>query len=187
VTRRGSKMTEAARGESPTAPPVERATPAIEDYAIIGDCRTAALVSREGSIDWLCLPHFSGPSVFAALLDPERGGRFRIRPEEPFRAKRRYQGATPMLETTFETESGVARLLDLMPVVEDAGAIHPTREILRVVEGAAGEVAFEARFAPRPDYARAPVRLRSRGALGWACTWNDEIFLLHADRPLEPA
>src|SRR3954468_23865377 len=91
--------------------------PEIGDYAIVGDCRTAALVSRDGSIDWLCLPHFSGPSVFAALLDQERGGRFRIRPTDRFRSTRRYFGTTGVLETTFETASGSVRLLDLMPVV----------------------------------------------------------------------
>jgi GH15 family glucan-1,4-alpha-glucosidase len=74
--------------------------PEIGDYAIIGDGRTAALVSRTGSIDWLCLPHFSGPSIFAALLDRERGGRFSITPSQEFRASRRYQPATPVVETT---------------------------------------------------------------------------------------
>src|SRR5918998_3328580 len=90
--------------------------PDIGDYAIIGDCRTAALVSRDGSIDWLCLPHFSGPSVFAALLDPERGGSFSIRPQGEFRATRRYLGATPILETTFETDAGAVRVIDCIPV-----------------------------------------------------------------------
>src|ERR1041385_4845677 len=92
----------------------------IGDYAIIGDCRTAAIVSRDGSIDWLCLPHFSGPSVFAALLDQERGGRFRIRPEGRFRSLRRYCGATAVLETTFEKPTGSAHHIDAMPVVQAA-------------------------------------------------------------------
>jgi GH15 family glucan-1,4-alpha-glucosidase len=140
--------------------------PAIGDYAIIGDCRTAALVSRDGSIDWLCLPHFSGPSVFAALLDQERGGRFRIRPAAPFRSTRRYLDATGVLETTFETASGSARLRDLMPVVGNSSALQPLREVLRIVQGIEGEVTLEARWDPRPRYSRADAKLRSRGAIG---------------------
>jgi GH15 family glucan-1,4-alpha-glucosidase len=161
--------------------------PAISDYAIIGDCRTAALVSREGSIDWLCLPHFSGPSVFAAMLDQERGGHLSVVPEAPFRARRRYVGATPVLETNFETAEGTARLVDLMPVATDPGVIQPMRELLRIVEGIEGEIALKVHFAPRPDYARAAPRLGPRGKLGWACTWKDELFLLHAEAPLELA
>jgi hypothetical protein len=180
-TRPAERQASVAAGENAVAPE-------IGDYAIIGDCRTAALVSRDGSIDWLCLPHFSGRSVFAAILDPERGGRFCIRPKRPFQATRRYLGSTPVLETTFETESGTARLTDLMPVAEDASAIQPTREILRVIEGVAGEVELEVRFEPRPDYARVPPRFGSRGPLGWACTWSDELFLLRGDTlPLELA
>ena len=161
------------------------AEPEIGDYAVIGDCRSAALVSREGSIDWLCLPDFSGPSVFAALLDQKRGGRFSIRPEQPFRATRRYVGASPVLETTFETSTGTAQLVDSMPLTEPS-RLGPMRELLRMVEGVQGEVAIGIRFEPRPDYARAGVRVRSRGALGWASTWSDELFLLHTDAPLQP-
>jgi GH15 family glucan-1,4-alpha-glucosidase len=107
---------------------------AIGAYAIIGDCRTAGLVSKDGSIDWLCFPHFSGPSVFAALLDQERGGRFSIRPAGQFRSTRRYRGPTAVLETDFETPTGSARLTDAMPAAEDAGTLHPLREVLRIVE-----------------------------------------------------
>src|SRR5919199_588649 len=125
--------------------------PEIGDCAIVGDCRTAALVSREGSIDWLCLPHFSGPSVFAAILDQQKGGRFSIRPNGPFRSHRRYIGPTAVLETTFETASGTVRLTDLLPVVDDTG-LHPMREVLRILDGVEGEVEIEVRWEPRPDY-----------------------------------
>jgi GH15 family glucan-1,4-alpha-glucosidase len=77
--------------------------PPISDYAAIGDCRTAALVSRQGSVDWLCLPHFSGASVFAALLDRRRGGRFAVRPAAAFTTERRYVEGTNVLQTDFTT------------------------------------------------------------------------------------
>ena len=160
-----------------------RTQPVIGDYAIIGDCRTAALVSRGGSIDWLCLPHFSGPSVFAALLDPERGGSFHVRPEGRFTARRRYLGPSAVLETVFETSTGAVRVVDCMPMV-DGGGLRPMREVLRVVDVIRGEVVLDLRFAPRPNYARAAPRIASRGALGWTCTWKDELFLLHTDAPL---
>jgi len=159
--------------------------PAIGDYAVIGDCRTAALVSRDGSIDWLCLPHFSGASVFAALLDQKRGGRFSIRPTAPFRSTRRYSGASGILETTFETMSGSARLLDLMPLVENSNTLQPLREVLRIVQGIEREVTLEVRWEPRPRYSCVDVKLRSRGAMGWSCTWSDELFLLRAEVPLD--
>ena len=87
----------------------------IEDYALLGDCRSAALVSREGSVDWLCLPRFDSGALFAALLGDDRHGRWRIAPaEEHYRVHRRYLGDSMVLETTFETTTGVCRLLDGM-------------------------------------------------------------------------
>jgi GH15 family glucan-1,4-alpha-glucosidase len=161
--------------------------PEIGDYALIGDCRTAALVSKDGSIDWLCLPHFSGPSVFGALVDPEEGGRWRIRPAAPLRATRRYVGETAILETTFETATGSVRLTDLMSVAQDGVAIRPMRELLRIVEGLEGEVVLDLRWEPRPNYGRATPRISSRHALGWACAWSDDLFALHANVPLKLA
>src|SRR2546430_2974993 len=91
-------------------------SPPTTDYALIGDCRGAGLVSRGGSLDWLCVPRFDSPSVFAALLDPEAGGRFRIRPTGEFRATRRYLPDTNIVETTFACSGAEVVLRDLMPV-----------------------------------------------------------------------
>ncbi len=164
--------------------------PAIADYAVIGDCRTVALVSRQGSIDWLCLPYFSAPAVFAALLDRRQGGRFAVRPATPFSVQRRYRGDTNVLKTTFTTASGMARVTDCMPVLSGskwARSLQPQREILRIVEGLAGEVTFEIIYQPRPDYARAGHRLVRRGMLGWACQHQDQQLILHTDLPLNAA
>src|SRR5256712_9640822 len=109
----------------------------IADYAIIGCTRSAALISRAGSIDWLCWPRFDSPSVFARILDSQRGGFFAIHPGEAFNAKRRYLPSTNVLETTFECHSGVVKLVDLMPVMreeEKHRRLTPFRQILRRVE-----------------------------------------------------
>ena len=87
----------------------------IEDYAMIGDCHTAALVSKQGSIDWFCLPHFDSPACFAALLGTCENGYWSIFPEDPVIAiRRRYRDGTLILETEFETENGSATLIDCM-------------------------------------------------------------------------
>src|SRR3954452_19989174 len=93
----------------------------IEDYALIGDCRTAALVGRDGSIDWLCLPRFDSGACFAALLGTPDNGRWRIAPAGEVRATRRhYRGDTLILETEFETADGVVALIDFMPPRSEA-------------------------------------------------------------------
>lgn len=120
----------------------------IEDYALIGNCRSAALVSRDGAIDWLCLPRFDAPAVFAALLGNEDNGRWRIAPSDGIeQCTRRYVGDTLVLETTWVTATGRARVLDCMPVGE-------SNAVLRVVEGLAGETAFEMDLVMRFDYGR---------------------------------
>ena len=92
--------------------------PLIEEYGLIGDCRTAALVSPTGSIDWLCLPRFDSGSVFARLLDPEQGGHFALTPVdmEEGQSARTYEEDTLVLETTFDVAGGSARLVDFLPI-----------------------------------------------------------------------
>ena len=151
-----------AMGSTPDYPP-------IGDYALIGNSRAAALVSRDGSIDWLCLPRFDSPSMFAALLDAQAGGCFRIRPTEPYEAERRYLPATNILETTFRTARGTCLLRDLMPVAseeEKRAALMPEHQVLREIEALAGEVELEVRYKPRPMPVPAQ---RSSGAGRWAC------------------
>ena len=157
------------------------AQPPIKDYGFIGDCRTAALVSQSGSIDWLCLPNFDSPSVFARLLDPVVGGWFSIQPRDPFTATRRYIYGTCILETTFEVESGLVRLFDLMPVLDDARGLRPMREVLRIIEGVAGEVSLTVWIDPRPGYGSVRPRLRGGGRLGWSYCWSNELLLVYSD------
>jgi GH15 family glucan-1,4-alpha-glucosidase len=129
--------------------------PPIGDYAVIGDCRTMALVSKAAAIDWLCLPRFDGGSVFAAVLDEERGGCFSVQPVGAFSSSRRYLADTNVLETTFDTPRGVIRLTDLMPVHDpgwDGGHLRPDHEILRRIECVEGEVKVRILCDPRFDY-----------------------------------
>jgi GH15 family glucan-1,4-alpha-glucosidase len=133
------------RADDATAP--AGAAP-IEDYALIGDCHTAALVSKEGSIDWLCWPRFDSPACFAALLGTPENGRWRIAPAEPpIRVTRRYLPGTMILETLFETETGSVALIDFMAVERDS--------IVRIVESRSGSVAMQFDLALRFEYGSA--------------------------------
>jgi GH15 family glucan-1,4-alpha-glucosidase len=161
--------------------------PPIDDYALIGDCRSAGLVSRGGSLDWLCLPRFDSPSIFAALLDAENGGRFLVRPTGEFRTERRYLANTNVLETVFRTPTGACVLRDLMSVSseEDKRAyLTPEHEVLRELEGLEGEVDVEILYDPRPDYGRVRPLLEQRGALGLRCEVDGTSLTLRSELPL---
>src|SRR5580693_2259049 len=118
----------------------------IEDYALIGDCRTAALVGRDGSIDWLCWPRFDSPACFAGLLGTAEHGRWLIAPAEPpLAVRRRYRPGTLVLETEFQTETGVAAVVDFMPPGDGA-------HLVRIVMGRSGRVDFRTEFVVRFNY-----------------------------------
>jgi GH15 family glucan-1,4-alpha-glucosidase len=119
----------------------------IEDYALIGDTQTGALVSKDGSIDWLCLPRFDSGACFAGLLGDRSHGRWRIAPTGAIRrVSRRYRGPSLILETEFTTETGIVRLLDFMP----PRGTEP--DVVRIVEGVEGEVALDMDLVVRFDY-----------------------------------
>lgn len=162
----------------------------IRDYALIGDCRTAALVSRWGSVDFLCLPRFDSPSVFAAVLDARRGGRFFVRPAGDFQARRRYVGPTNVLETTFEAAGGVLRLTDVMSVAgepERHRELLPAHELLRRVECVAGEVEVEVGCDPRPRWAEAAAPApQDRRALGFTWELGSQQLALRSEVPVAP-
>jgi GH15 family glucan-1,4-alpha-glucosidase len=131
--------------------------PPISDYGLIGDMHSCALVSRDGSIDWCCLPRFDSPSVFGRILDWGKGGYFRLAPAGVRSVSRRYLPNTNVLETTFETDGGRAVLTDFMPVEErvDHPAHHdpdPRRHIVRDLRCLSGSVTFEMVCLPRFDY-----------------------------------
>jgi GH15 family glucan-1,4-alpha-glucosidase len=162
--------------------------PPISDYAIIGDCRSAGLISRDGSLDWLCFPRFDSPSVFAALLDAKEGGRFCIRPIGEYSSERRYLPDTNVLEITFRCPNGACVLRDLMSAASEEdkrASLTPEHEVLREVEGLDGEVEIEIFYEPRPDYGLTRPVLKRQWDLGLRCEVGGAALILRSELPLE--
>jgi pentatricopeptide repeat protein len=125
--------------------------PALSDYGYIADCHSSALVSNDGSIDWCCMPRVDSRSCFGRLLGWQQGGYCQIAPVGQYETTRRYLHDTLVLETTFRTQHGVARLLDCFTMCK-GGQLHPHQQLLRIVEGIKGKVTFQADLVPRFDY-----------------------------------
>jgi GH15 family glucan-1,4-alpha-glucosidase len=138
----------------------ESGYPLIADHGLIGDLQTSALVASDGSVDWFCAPRFDSPSIFGALLDHERGGRFRIRPHgSSFATTQLYFPETAILITRFMTEDGVGEVSDFMPV---AGAqVTDRHQLVRMVRCVRGQMSFELEVAPRFDYGRASHEMKA--------------------------
>jgi GH15 family glucan-1,4-alpha-glucosidase len=184
---------------APTLAPRERARasahacdaeryPPISDYALIGDGRGAALVARDGAVDWLCWPRFDSPAIFSALLDRANGGHFRVQPNAEFEVERRYLPGTNVLETTFLTAAGSCALRDMLtapPDDEPRTHLRPEQELLREIEGLSGEMRLRVEYAPRPDYGRLMPQLDDRGALGIFTTVGLGALILRTEPALE--
>ena len=151
----------------------------IEDYALIGDLHTAAMVSVDGSVDWLCFPRFDSPACFAAMLDDPDAGRWRIAPEGADRStRRRYRGDTLILETEWDTPSGVVRVTDFMPVRDQAA------DLVRIVDCLSGEVTMRSEVVLRFDYGHV-VPWVTRSARGVRAVAGPDAVLISTDAPLE--
>ncbi|MGD0833612.1 MAG: glycoside hydrolase family 15 protein [Candidatus Dormibacteria bacterium] len=141
----------------------------IGAYALIGDCRSAALVGADGSIDWCCLPRFDSPSVFGRILDPRGGGHWQVRPAGTSRSEQRYDDRSNILRTLFSTGTGLVQVSDFMPVdersIEQHARPHRHPRIVRIVDCLAGTVTMRHDIIPRPDYGRAGAVFSPAGHL----------------------
>ncbi|MEV3993552.1 glycoside hydrolase family 15 protein [Streptomyces sp. NPDC049837] len=148
----------------------------LREYAVLGDGRTAALVARDGSMDWLCLPDLDSPAVFGAVLDAARGGRFTLEPSVPYRVERRYLPGTNVLETTFRTSTGTVRITDALTLHDDA-TLTPARELLRRVEGLSGCVPLRWSVTPRFGYGTHRTRITRRAGVPVATAGRDALAI----------
>ena len=155
----------------------------IRDYAAIGDGRTLALIARDGRVDWLCLPDLDSASVFGALLDRARGGHFELAPDMAFTAERRYLPDTNVLETTFKTATGTARVIDAMLL--PTSGLAPGRELGRRVDGLVGEVPMRWSVEPRFGHAGWRTHIGHRLGVPVATARSDALAICswHAGEP----
>jgi GH15 family glucan-1,4-alpha-glucosidase len=156
----------------------------IGDYAFISDCHSVALVSRDGSIDWCCMPRVDSGSIFGRLLDADQGGFCSVRTTDEAQATRRYAGDSLVLETTFRSSSGEARLLDCF-TMREGGAERPYRQLLRVVEGLRGWLELEFRAAIRFDYGEVKPWIKRRGIGVYAALGGNDGLLVSSDVDLQ--
>jgi len=176
-------------GRTPsTLPPYAAAVNRIADYALIGDCHSAALVGRDGSIDWACFPRFDSPAVFCRLLDEERAGAFTLAPKGHRKVRRHYLEDTNVLVTTFEGPDGVLELTDCMPVAPlDDGRptdVEPTRSILRRARCLEGSAYVALSLWPRFEYGSFIPRFMLTSEFSAECVGGADALFVRSTHPL---
>jgi GH15 family glucan-1,4-alpha-glucosidase len=170
-------LTPESRDEQPDAAPHRR----IEDYGLIGNMHSAALIGRDGSIDWLCLPRFDSAACFAALIGTTDNGRWRVAPAGELRAtSRRYLDDTAVLETRFETATGIATVTDFMPLSSEADKVN----LVRIVTGVSGSVDMEMELVLRFEYGHAVPWVRKRD-YGLSAVAGPNAVQFHTNVPLK--
>ena len=181
---KGSRAKTAETAVPETSPPGS----AIQDYGIIGDCRSAALISRSGAVEWMCWPRFDNNSIFARILDIDRGGYWRISPVGSFSSERRYLEDSNLLETTFRASDGVITLTDLMPAATEAAKrnrLWADHELIRVAECKQGSADLEVCFVPKPNFGQSRTVLRRAGRLGVRLECGKGVYWFRSSVPFE--
>jgi GH15 family glucan-1,4-alpha-glucosidase len=158
--------------------------PSIAEYALIGDCHSAALVSRAGSIDWCCMPRFDSDCCFGRLLDSQRGGHFSITSRGARDLQRVYLPRSLVLVTTFSDGANVVRLTDFF-AMRRGGRHHPRRELVRIVEGVRGRMSFDIEVSPRFDFGEVRPWIYSHGTRSFAAVGSNKGLLIASDLPLQ--
>jgi GH15 family glucan-1,4-alpha-glucosidase len=160
--------------------------PPIADYGLISDCHGAALVSRQGSIDWCCVPRLDSGACFARLLDAERGGFCSIEPEAAGKGSsfRAYEDGTMVLVTRLRTPQGEARLIDCFTIADDQDRAHQWRELVRILEGENGAFDYRIRIVPRFDYGAVDAWIRHHGVNVFSATGGNDALLIWSDASL---
>lgn len=158
----------------------------LENYGIIGNMETVALVSNEASIDWMCLPHLESKSVFASLLDINKGGFFKISPRIAFTSYQEYDGHTNILKTNFICKSGLGQVMDFMPPFKKSKSWHKQQILFRQITCAKGHIPFNLAFQPRFNYGKSKPKIIKTDT-GIAAIFGDERLYLDAHLPFNVA
>ncbi|MGH2770549.1 MAG: glycoside hydrolase family 15 protein [Actinomycetota bacterium] len=165
--------------------------PSISDYALLSDCHSAALVSKDGGVDWCCFHRFDARPVFARVLDWNKGGHFRIAPKDSYSVSRRYLPATFILETRFVTRRGVLVVVDCLPVrgasdPTTAEGVHPYHQLLRLIRCEAGAVELVIEFCPRFEYGLTVPQIEMAGEDVGIVYGGPDALIFQSELPLAP-